>query len=46
MGDYRRAAHGYEPARDEAMQAFKRSWRGEWASQVQPPQFSPFSRWN
>jgi hypothetical protein len=28
-GDYRRAAHGYEPTREEAMQAFKRSWWGE-----------------
>jgi hypothetical protein len=26
-GDYRRAADGYEPMREEAMQAFARSWR-------------------
>jgi hypothetical protein len=28
-GDYRRAAHGWEPTREEAMAAFKRSWRRE-----------------
>jgi hypothetical protein len=26
-GDIRRAAHGYEPTREAAIQAFKRSWR-------------------
>jgi hypothetical protein len=26
-GDYRRAAHGYEPTREAAMAAFARSWR-------------------
>jgi hypothetical protein len=30
-GDYRRAAHGWEPTREEAMAAFKRSWRREMA---------------
>jgi hypothetical protein len=28
-GDYRRAAHGYEPTRESAMQAFARSWHRE-----------------
>jgi hypothetical protein len=28
-GDYRRAAHGYEPTREQAMQAFARSWHRE-----------------
>ena len=28
-GDIRRAAHGYEPTREAAMQAFARSWRRE-----------------
>jgi hypothetical protein len=28
-GDYRRAAHGYEPTREAAMAAFAKSWRGE-----------------
>jgi hypothetical protein len=28
-GDYRRAAHGYEPTREKAMAAFAKSWRGE-----------------
>jgi hypothetical protein len=28
-GDYQRAAHGYEPTREAAMQAFKRSWLRE-----------------
>ena len=27
-GDYRRAAHRYEPTREAAMQAFAKSWRG------------------
>jgi hypothetical protein len=26
-GDYRRAAHGYEPTREAAMAAFAKSWR-------------------
>jgi hypothetical protein len=28
-GDLRRAAHGYEPTREAAMAAFKKSWRRE-----------------
>jgi hypothetical protein len=28
-GDIRRAAHGYEPTREAAMAAFKKSWRRE-----------------
>jgi hypothetical protein len=28
-GDIRHAAHGYEPTREAAMQAFKRSWHRE-----------------
>jgi hypothetical protein len=28
-GDYRRAAHGYEPTREAAMAAFAKSWRRE-----------------
>jgi hypothetical protein len=28
-GDIRRAAHGYEPTREAAMQSFARSWRRE-----------------
>jgi hypothetical protein len=28
-GDIKRAAHGYEPTREAAMAAFKRSWRRE-----------------
>jgi hypothetical protein len=28
-GDPRRAAHGYEPTREAAMQAFAKSWRRE-----------------
>jgi hypothetical protein len=28
-GDVRRAAHGYEPTREAAMAAFKRSWHRE-----------------
>jgi hypothetical protein len=27
--DIRRATHGYEPTREQAMQAFARSWRRE-----------------
>jgi hypothetical protein len=26
-GDYRRAAHGYQPTREAAMAAFAKSWR-------------------
>jgi hypothetical protein len=26
-GDFRRAAHGYEPTREQAMAAFARGWR-------------------
>jgi hypothetical protein len=26
-GDIERAAHGYEPTREDAMAAFKKSWR-------------------
>jgi len=28
-GDYRRAAHGYEPTREAAMAALAKSWRRE-----------------
>jgi hypothetical protein len=28
-GDYQRAAHGWEPTREAAMEAFARSWRRE-----------------
>jgi hypothetical protein len=28
-GDIRRASHGYEPTREAAMEAFKRSWHRE-----------------
>jgi hypothetical protein len=28
-GDYRRATHGYEPTREDAMAAFAKSWRRE-----------------
>jgi hypothetical protein len=28
-GDYRRAAHGYEPTREDAMAAFAKRWRRE-----------------
>jgi hypothetical protein len=28
-GDIRRAGHGYEPTREAAMAAFKKSWRRE-----------------
>jgi hypothetical protein len=33
-GDIRRAAHGYEPTREQAMAAFAKSWRREFVGHV------------
>jgi hypothetical protein len=32
-----RAAHGYEPTREEAMAAFAKSWRRKWPPGDRPP---------
>jgi hypothetical protein len=32
--DIRRAAHGYEPTREQAMAAFAKSWRREFVGHV------------